>query len=158
MGTKSIDEYVAQFEHLLQKAGWDRILRGSLFQFKKGLDHKIHLKILQRELMPAETLEAWEEAAQREVECQVFIDASLGPQEFHGSWGNRRDQQWDQQGKWKKGTPFQKASHEADTMDVDVIRVQESEDKNAWDKQQQEGQCFMCNKQGHLKWNCPQNA
>jgi len=46
MGSKSIDEYIANFEHLLQKAGWDHISQGSLFQFKKGLDCHIHLKIL----------------------------------------------------------------------------------------------------------------
>jgi hypothetical protein len=38
MGGKTIDEYIANFEHLLQKAGWDCTSRGSLFQFKKGLD------------------------------------------------------------------------------------------------------------------------
>ena len=38
MGSKTIDEYIAHFEHLLQKAGWDCTSRGSLFQFKKGLD------------------------------------------------------------------------------------------------------------------------
>ncbi len=58
MGSRSIDKYVAQFEHLLQKVGWDRTSRGSLFQFKKGLDRKIHLKILQKEPMPVETLDA----------------------------------------------------------------------------------------------------
>ena len=82
MGSKTIDEYVAQFEHLLQKARWDCTSRGSLFQFKKGLDRKIHLRILQKEPMPAETLDAWEEVARREVERQAFIDASLGPREF----------------------------------------------------------------------------
>jgi len=69
MGTHMIDEYIARFEHLLQKAGWDRTSRGSLFQFKKGLDRRIHLKILQKEPMLAKTLDAWEEAARKEVEC-----------------------------------------------------------------------------------------
>jgi hypothetical protein len=68
MGNRSIDEYVAQFKHLFQKAGWDHTSRGSLFQFKKGLDRKIHLKILQKEPMPAEDLDAWEEAVHQEVE------------------------------------------------------------------------------------------
>jgi len=36
-------------------------------------------------------------------------------------------------------------------MEVDVVCIQESEDKNAQEKQRQEGRCFMCNKQGHLK-------
>jgi len=39
--------------------------------------------------MPAENLDEWEEAARKEVEQQAFINASLGPQEFHGSWGNK---------------------------------------------------------------------
>jgi hypothetical protein len=58
MGNKMIDKYIVRFEHLLQKAGWDHTLQGSLFQFKRGLDHRIYLKILQKEPMPAETLEA----------------------------------------------------------------------------------------------------
>ena len=57
MGNKSIDEYIMHFEHLLQKAGWDHTSRGSLFQFKKGLDHRIHLCILQKEPMLAESLD-----------------------------------------------------------------------------------------------------
>ena len=85
MGTSTIDEYIAHFEHLLQKAGWDCTSRGSLFQFKCGLDRRIHLWILQKEPMPTETLDAWEEAVRKEVECQVFIDASLGPREFRKS-------------------------------------------------------------------------
>jgi hypothetical protein len=68
MGNKLIDEYIAHFEHLLQKTGWDRTSRGSLFQFKKGLDRRIHLRILQKEPMLAESLDDWEEAACREVE------------------------------------------------------------------------------------------
>jgi hypothetical protein len=90
MGNKSIDEYIAHFEHLLQKAGWDRTSQGSLFQFKKGLDRQIHLRILQKEPMPAESLDDWEEAARQEVEHQAFIDTSLGPREFRGN--SKKDQ------------------------------------------------------------------
>jgi len=85
METSTINEYVAHFEHLLQKAGWDRTSRGSLFQFKRRLDRRIHLQILQKEPMPTETLDAWEEAARKEVERQAFINASLGPREFRKS-------------------------------------------------------------------------
>jgi hypothetical protein len=34
--------------------------------------------------MPAEALDAWEEVARKEVECQAFIDASLRPRELWG--------------------------------------------------------------------------
>lgn len=157
MGNKSIDEYIAQFEHLLQKAGWDRTSRGSLFQFKKGLDRRIHLKILQRDPMPAETLDQWEEAARKEVERQAFIDASLGPREFRGSWSDKKDQRRDKQGKWKKGVPYHRPEKDPDAMDVDVVRVPETTDQNAREKQRSEGRCFLCNKQGHLKKDCPRN-
>ena len=43
MGSSTINEYIAHFKHLLQKAGWDRTSRGSLFQFKRGLKWQIHL-------------------------------------------------------------------------------------------------------------------
>ncbi len=84
MGNKLIDKYIAQFKHLLQKAGWDCTSWGSLFQFKKKLDWKFHLQILQKEPMPIEALDDWEEAVQKEVKCQAFIDASLGLREFYG--------------------------------------------------------------------------
>jgi len=31
MGNKTINKYIAQFKHLLQKVGWDYTSRGSLF-------------------------------------------------------------------------------------------------------------------------------
>ena len=95
MENKSINEYIAQFEHLLQKAGWDHTSWGSLFQFKKGLDWRIHLKILQKEPMLAKMLDDWEEAAWKEVKRQAFIDASLGPREFCRNWSGKKEPYWD---------------------------------------------------------------
>ena len=46
--------------------------------------------------MPAENLDEWKETARKEVKWQMFIDASLGLQEFRGTWGNKHDQQCDQ--------------------------------------------------------------
>ena len=91
MGSSTINEYITHFKHLLQKAGWDRTLRGSLFQFKGGLKQKIHLRIMQKEPMPNKMLDMWEEAACKEVKQQAFIDASLRPREFQGTWGAKRD-------------------------------------------------------------------
>jgi len=92
MENKSVNEYVTQFKHLLQRAGWDCTACGSLFQFKRGLNQGIHLKILQREPMPTKTLDNWEEAAQKEVECQAFIDASLRPRNFYKNWNGRKEE------------------------------------------------------------------
>jgi len=68
MGNSTIDKYIAHFEHLLQKASWDRTSRGSLFQFKRGLKRKIHIWILQKEPIPNEMLDVQEEATYKKVE------------------------------------------------------------------------------------------
>ncbi len=36
-------------------------------------------------------------------------------------------------------------------MDVNITYMQDALDKDAKEKQCTEGQCFLCNKQGHLK-------
>jgi hypothetical protein len=57
-----IDEYVATFEHLLSKAGWDRDAHGSLEMFKQGLRKGLHATILQRDPIP-NTINEWQAAA-----------------------------------------------------------------------------------------------
>ena len=39
-------------------------------------------------------------------------------------------------------------------MDIDAVHIQEENDQGSCDKQKVEGQCSLCNKQGHLKRNC----
>ena len=42
-------------------------------------------------------------------------------------------------------------------MEVNVVQVQALEERDAREKQHQEGHYFSCNKQGHLKKDCPCN-
>ncbi len=79
--------------------------------------------------MPTKTLDTWEEAVRKEVECQAFIDASLRLREFRKSWTNKKekDQRCDRQGCWKCGGPEQRIKRDPDAMDVDAMRVQGAE-------------------------------
>ena len=47
MEGEEIDKYVAQFEQLLLRAGWEHRAKGSLKMFKKGLCNHIHYTMLQ---------------------------------------------------------------------------------------------------------------
>jgi hypothetical protein len=105
--------------------------------------------------MPTEALDAWEEVAWQEVERQACINTSLGPKEFQGPWLSKKDQHRERQGQWKKGILYQKSDKEPDAMDVNVMQVQNGLDQETKEKQQSKGHCFLCNKQGHLKRNCP---
>jgi hypothetical protein len=40
-------------------------------------------------------------------------------------------------------------------MDVNIMRMQNSDEMAIKEKQRSEGRCFLCNKMGHLKRNCP---
>jgi hypothetical protein len=40
-------------------------------------------------------------------------------------------------------------------MDIDAIHIQGAEVDHKKEKQKAEGCCFLCNKQSHLKRDCP---
>jgi hypothetical protein len=47
-----IDNYVATFQNLIVRAGWECGARGSLKMFKQGLQRGIHFKILFQDCIP----------------------------------------------------------------------------------------------------------
>jgi len=77
MKGEEIDEYISNFDHLLAKAGWEPTARGALEMFKKGLPHRIHWTVLQRENIPI-TLDDWKAVARKEVQRRRLVVASLG--------------------------------------------------------------------------------
>ena len=68
MKGEDIDDYIATFESLIVKAGWERAAQGSLEMFKQGLTLGIHYWILNRNLVPR-TIDNWYTATREEMTC-----------------------------------------------------------------------------------------
>lgn len=69
MGERSPDEYIAEFNELIQRANWEPTAKGTIEMFKMGLP--------MREQTP-DTLGEWQEGLRREVERNRLIQASIG--------------------------------------------------------------------------------
>ena len=155
-----IDKYIATFEHLLARAGWDWAAHRSIEMFKQGLRKGIHASILQKDPLPI-GIDQWQAAAQKEVQRRCLIFASLGP---HGGDYLSTRQNWQQE----KITNWV-ARRDPDAMDVDTTVVREGSNSANWREQhgisedekkkhQQEGQYFQCGRQGHMRRNCPRKG
>jgi hypothetical protein len=146
-----IDHYIATFERLAAAAEWEPDAKGTIAQFKAGLEELIHKRILYRETWPTTMIE-WKTAAQREVErVRELRNANFAP---------------------KKRNQFQSTttqSHHSQTnnngvvpMDVDSTTTSSTPKlkkltKEEHDKLAQEGHCFHHRRQGHMARECPQN-
>jgi hypothetical protein len=66
MEGNQVDEYIAKFENLLQKADIPQTEVGSIQKFKDGLQQEILQAVLNKETWPI-TIDQWEEAARHKV-------------------------------------------------------------------------------------------
>ena len=67
MQDEEVDQYIATFERLIHRAGWDRSAHGSVEYFKKGMPRKIIVTILNRDQVPV-TINEWQEALRKEIQ------------------------------------------------------------------------------------------
>ena|ERR1700691_3297091 len=149
----NIDEYVAKFENLLRKGEIPRDDVAALMRFKGGLRKGVHAAILRRDTWPT-TLDGWEENARREVRRFAIMKESLG--EGGNAHLSTKQAKWRSSAQQFKSFSKQKKD-EAVPMEIDSAQIRpknpEREAKNA--QLRKEGRCFKCEKQGHLKKDCP---
>ena len=139
MKDDQIDEYIAHFEVLLAKAGWQCHEKGSMDMFFNGLTKNVQRRILSVYSILPTTLDEWQSAARQIVQRHRLIDVKIGP------YRPNFQKQLTRAGRNPKGQ-FKKARSE-DAMDVDAVEIDVSAAKPAM-------RCFYCNNEGHMKKNC----
>jgi hypothetical protein len=77
MKQDTLDNYIAEFEHLCTEAGWGRDDAGTLMIFKQGLTKGLHKAVLEKTLTCPTTLTAWENAAQDQHTLWAEVKASM---------------------------------------------------------------------------------
>jgi hypothetical protein len=73
-----LDNYIAKFKMLLQKARWEHNTQGAVDLFKQGLKLNLHCGILRCETLP-QTLDEWIRTARLEAERMALVKATLSP-------------------------------------------------------------------------------
>ena len=92
-----IDTYIITFECLALAANWALPAKGTIMQFREGLNKMIHSRALDRDKIP-ETFKEWKAAAHTEVACSKekynmgLIGSHQHPtQNQHHDYGNSQN-------------------------------------------------------------------
>jgi Retroviral aspartyl protease len=149
MKDDQIDEYIAHFEVLIAKAGWQRQEKGSIDLFFNGLTKNVQRKILSIYTVLPVTLDEWQAAARQIVQRNRLIDVKIGP------WKPREhkpNQKWVQNQEGK----FYRRSHDPNTMDIDSVDINPADAELASDKEERRPpvRCYYCNNLGHTRADC----
>ena len=148
----TLDDYIAEFQHLRQAAGWGVNDARTLMLFKQGLVLGLHKAILEKTVLQLNMLDSWANTAQTQHALWAEIKASLQgagtkPSQSKGQrWHAVLGQSRDDKGRWDK-SQWHGVKRE-DRMEVDgaAVNALSTEEKQRLVK---EGKCFTCKKTGH---------
>jgi hypothetical protein len=143
MKDDQINEYIAHFEVLIAKAGWQQQEKGSIDIFCNGLTKDVQRKILLIYTVLPVTLDEWQAAARQVMQRNRLIDVKIGP------WKPREhklNQRWvqNQEGKFYR-------SYNPDKMDINSTDIKLASDEGGW---KPPVRCYYCDNLRHIRANC----
>ena len=149
-----IDDYIATFNRLLAKAGWDKNTQGTIEMFKSGLDPLTLKFILMGDTWPnAANLLEWQNAARNQAVKRNVIRQTL-----RNSF-QKRVSTTATMAPQRANPRKQRPQRDPNAMDVDVARTNRSSTDRLSPEEvtrlRNEGRCFICKKQGHISKTCP---
>lgn len=138
MDGDKIDEYIAHFEVLLAKAGWQRLDKGSIDMFFNGLTRNVKTKILSAYATLPITLNDWQSAARQVVQRYRLMDVKIG------TWKPKEYKPDPRTGRNPRGQ-FKVKNRDPNAMDIDATTTE---------GKKRQVKCYYCQIEGHIKADC----
>jgi Ty3 transposon capsid-like protein/Zinc knuckle len=137
MGGSSIEDHIARYKVLLQKADIKDDSPAAIDYFRKSLNIPLQKNLLSLPT-PPKTLAEWYEWAQR-------LDNNYRKMQRIFN----RNPKNDSKNEPRKGWNFPRKERDPNAMDIDALTVEKREEM------MRKGQCFGCGETGHLNRDCP---
>jgi len=147
------DDYIVQFENLLNKAGWGCDQHGTIAAFKEGLFKPLLVQCIKRRPKPI-TLTEWMDVARDEEQSFYQMKFDLAEAKKHRGGRHLEDMAQDASQKGRKPAkdidprPY-------NPMQLDAAKVQRMSDEECQELLKA-GKCFGCKQTGHRYWKCPE--
>jgi len=144
----NLDQYVAEFNRLVNLAERNDETRGLIPLFQQGLPYGLAQSCMNQSKWP-ETIHQWQAVA-REENKQYVIKKNLGLARSSKD-GKDRKQQW-------KAALKNKLRDNSIPMEVDATQTTRRPLTEHQEKLKKEGRCFHCEAQGHMSRECPKRT
>ena len=139
-----LNNYIVEFDNLIQLTGWQPEDKSMVFLFWQGLNRKLHKATNQRANPQLATLDQWKDAVRAQQARWVEWTALFGGEDRQGT--QPKWQQW--LAKWQKNW------HNSDQMDVNCVTINALTAEEKADCMKK-GLCFFCKWAGHITKSCP---
>ena len=143
MKQENLNDYIAEFQSLANKAGYTLDEEATLNVFQNGLPNPLVVNIIK--FHHPVTWNEWTSAACIQHQEYVLLKDIMN---------NRKEKRFGgTKGQWQKAFNHPR---DPNAMDIGRTRARATLTKEEKQKLQAEGRCFRCQKQGHISRNCPQ--